>query len=143
MPALAVTRHPCNSAPGSGFTLLTRASLHEGFAQALNGQAHTFVQVFVRCDLLICIHEKNGHLELVVAEELVKGAFLAAPALPAQALYPVAVYRVGEVPGRCRKAHLHRKGIRGQGPCVVNDTVGKNRKRFSFAKKRFNEFFAL
>jgi hypothetical protein len=74
---------------------------------------------------------------------LIEHLFLKAPAFAAQAFYAVTVYGVGEMTGGCAEAYLYGILACRQLNRQVNYTVWKNRKRFSFPKKRFNEFSAF
>ncbi|GEP89414.1 hypothetical protein CTE07_10590 [Chitinophaga terrae (ex Kim and Jung 2007)] len=63
--------------------------------------------------------------------------FLQSPGFAAKAFDAVPVDRPGKAAGADAEAYLHGIGAR----CwqrEVNNTVRKNRKRFSFTKKRFN-----
>ena len=69
--------------------------------------------------------------------------FLEAPGFAAQALYTVTVYGAGKMAGSGAKAYLNGVFVRRQLHRHVDHAVWKNRKRFSFPKKRFNQFPAF
>jgi hypothetical protein len=90
----------------------------------------------------IRVNEENGELPGLGAEMIIEFLLLQAPGFPAQAFDPVPVYRVGKTAGGDAETYLHRKFtwlLQGH----VNNPVWKNRKRFSFPKKRFNQFSAF
>jgi hypothetical protein len=89
------------------------------------------------------IDEENRHLPGLLAEVVIEGMLLKAPGFAAQALYAVTVYGMGKMPGACAKAYLNGVFVRWQLYRHVDHAVWKNRKRFSFPKKRFNQFPAF
>jgi len=101
------------------------------------------VQEGERGYFFVCINEENGQLPGLQAEVVIKGLFLQAPGFPAQALYAVTVYGAGKMAGGGAEAYLHRVLACRQGRRHIHYPVWKNRKRFSFPKKRFNQFSAF
>lgn len=89
------------------------------------------------------INEENRHLPGLLAEVVIEGMFLEAPCFAAQAFYAVAVYGAGKVPGAGAKAYLNGVFVHRQLYRHIDHAVWKNRKRFSFPKKRFNQFPAF
>jgi hypothetical protein len=79
----------------------------------------------------------------VFGQVVIKRLLLQAPAFAGKPLYTVTVYCMGKSLGRNSKACL--SGIFTVRLVYPHKkyTVGKNRKRFSFPKKRFNEFSAF
>jgi hypothetical protein len=79
----------------------------------------------------------------VFSQVVIKRLFLQAPAFACKPLYAVTVYCMGKPFGRNSEACLGGIFTARVIYPYKKYTVGKNRKRFSFPKKRFNEFSAF
>ena len=92
---------------------------------------------------LVGINEEEGQLPGLLGECIIEFLLLQAPAFACKTFYTVPVHRMRELPGRGAKTDLDGIFIRRLIYRHINYPVGKNRKRFSFPKKRFNEFSAF
>lgn len=92
---------------------------------------------------LIGVDKENEQLTGLLLQYIVELLLLQAPAFTCKPLHAVTVYGMGEPFRRGTKTCLHGIFTYRFIDLHVNYTVWKNRKRFSFAKKRFNEFSAF
>ncbi|ACU58554.1 hypothetical protein Cpin_1056 [Chitinophaga pinensis DSM 2588] len=92
---------------------------------------------------LICINKENEQLTGLLLQCVVEFLLLQAPAFAGKTFYPVTVYGMREPLRRGAKADLYGIFTERLIYLHIHYAVGKNRKRFSFAKKRFNEFSAF
>ena len=101
------------------------------------------VQGGVGSYFLICIDKEDQQLTGLLLQCVVEFLLLQAPAFTRKPFYPVTVNGMGEPFRRGAKADLYGIFTERLIYLHIYYAVGKNRKRFSFAKKRFNEFSAF
>jgi hypothetical protein len=92
---------------------------------------------------LIRINEEEGQLFRVLAQYVIEAVFLETPAFTGKSFDAVTVYCMGKTFCRGAESRLNRIFVHGLIYRHVDNAVWKNRKRFSFPKKRFNEFSAF
>ncbi|GAA4310657.1 hypothetical protein GCM10023143_19270 [Compostibacter hankyongensis] len=94
-------------------------------------------------DFFIRIDKAEGQLNLAFLQDSIQAIFPEAVGLAGKPLYAVAVYCPSVVFFGNAETNLGGCSSIGKDGDVVNDTIGENRKRFPFPKKRFNTFFAF